>query len=281
MPSKKSLTRKTWPICRGILVRNRLFTQSELVAIRRLIRSHPHWGRTRVSQAVCELLSWRQPNGRPKERACRVALVHFERRGLLKLPRKLLQRGGRPPIFGNLRLRPSIPELTAMPRVIQCNLVDNHPSSRLWNSLIGSFHYLGVATPVGRLLRYLVYGDGELIAAISFTECAWKLALRDAILAAAGLDIVDLHNRLIANNRFLVLPNVRVPNLASRTLAAALNVARHDWIERFEVEPLVAETFVDPRRFEGTCYRAANWVVAGSTRGFAKRGACHVQRKCP
>lgn len=273
--------RKHWPICKGTVLRNRLFTQQDLVLIRRMIAQHPGWGRTKLSTTIAETLNWRQSNGRLKDRACRVALVRLESFGLLKLPRKQVENGGKPPAV--LRDPPEQAKqcVDQMPREIRCALVKDRAEANLWNNLIGHFHYLGVATPVGRLLRYLIYGDDSLLGAISFGEPAWNIRIRNSLLDEVGLDATERAKSLVGNNRYLILPNVRVPNLASRVLAESLRTMRNDWADRYSVSPLVVETFVDPRRFEGTCYRAANWLHIGNTKGFAKRGDCHSNRQAP
>ncbi len=134
---------------------------------------------------------------------------------------------------------------------------------------------------MGRLVRYLVVGDDELLGAISFGECAWNLGVRNQVLESVGISPADIPNAVIGNNRFLILPSVRVPNLASRVLGLSSRNAQRDWTERYGRSPLVAETFVDPRRYEGTCYRAANWLFIGATKGFAKSGARHIHEGAP
>jgi hypothetical protein len=168
-----------------------------------------------------------------------------------------------------------------MPTAIVCRLVSNGEDSRLWNSLIAEHHYLGLATPVGRVIRYLVIGDDELLGAISFGECSWNIAARNRLLEAVDIKQADIPNAVIGNNRFLILPTVRVPNLASRILGVSSRRVQKDWAARYGSTPVVAETFVDPRRYEGTCYRAANWLFIGATKGFAKSGDRHIREGAP
>jgi hypothetical protein len=270
-----------WPNCCGIIVRNRLFSQQDLVIIRRLIRRHPQWGRTRISERVCEALLWHQTNGRLKDRACRVALVRLEKLGFLRLPKRIKKTGGKPPSASVTTCELIFTPQMTMPREVRCVLVNSRPQSRLWNSLIAQFHYLGLPTPVGRILRYLVYGDERLVAAISFSECAWNLQIRDVMLDAIGIKKAERREVTVGNNRFLILPGVQIRNLASRVLAESVRVMRTDWQEKYTSSPLIVETFVDPRRFEGVCYRAANWIFVGSTKGYSKRGACHTRSQAP
>ena len=256
--------------------------QADMVLIRNLLRKHPSWGRTRLSQEICRALNWEQANGRLKERACRVVLRRLETLGFLELPERLVNNGGRPPSRVVTTIDPSPTQnLTAMPVDLVLQIVDSAPDARLWNSLVAQHHYLGLATPVGRLLRYLVFGDAQLVGAISFSEGAWRIAARDSLLEDVGISKSRVGDAVVGNNRFLILPNVSVPNLASRILSIALRRLRCDWAMRYACVPEVVETFVDPTRFAGTCYRAANWLPIASTKGFAKRGSHHTNPKAP
>jgi hypothetical protein len=126
-----------------------------------------------------------------------------------------------------------------------------------------------------------VYGDGVLVAALSFTEPAWKVACRDRILMKSQIANEAPRSATVNNARFLILPWVRIPNLASKILTLALTQMAHHWKEKFGVAPKVCETFVDPEKFHGTCYLAANWLFIGRTRGFAKRGSSHRPEDAP
>lgn len=274
--------RRTWPRCPCITIRGRCFKQRDLVLIRKVIRDHPTWGRTKLSEQICERLGWHQANRRVKDRACRVALLRLELLGYLELPARLLDRGGRPPLVPAETIHSEVTiAVTRMPVQLETRLVETRAQSRLWNALIAWHHYLGLATPVGRLIRYLIFGDGQLLAAISFSECAWNVQSRNNVLREIGFSDLDVRNVVIGNNRFLILPSVRVPNLASRILAQSLRQVCVDWADRFKSEPLVAETFVDPKQFLGTCYLAANWIQVGIMKGYAKRGASHANRRAP
>lgn len=272
--------RVTWPRTDGILVRCRMFLQSDLVLIRKLIRDHPSWGRTKLSEEVCRSLDWRQDNGRLKDRACRVALLKLERSSFLQLPPRKLERGGQPP----RQLKPvGICEVnvTKMPMQIRFDQVQSPAESRLWNGLIAQYHYLGLATPVGRLIRYLVFGDDNPVAAISFADPAWSLTDRDRLLRDFGASKEAIRSTVVSNNRFLILPHIQVRNLASRILALSTRQLVLDWSAKFGNTPDFIETFVDPTRFEGTCYRAANWTLIGETKGYTKKGATHKNQRAP
>lgn len=150
-----------------------------------------------------------------------------------------------------------------------------------WDTLMRAHHYLGLTALVGRSLRYVAEVDGRWLALLGWASPALKCASRDAWIGwPPTLQWQRL--ALIANNsRFLILPGVRVKNLASRILG--LNLARlsQDWLDMHGHRLLLAETFIDPARFAGTCYRAANWTELGSTRGFAKSNATYTEHGTP
>jgi len=150
-----------------------------------------------------------------------------------------------------------------------------------WDTLMRAHHYLGLTALVGRSLRYVAEVDGRWLALLGWASPALKCASRDAWVGwSPTLQWQRL--ALIANNsRFLILPGVRVKNLASRILG--LNLARlsQDWLGMHGHRLLLAETFIDPARFAGTCYRAANWIELGSTRGFAKSNATYTEHGTP
>ncbi len=131
-------------------------------------------------------------------------------------------------------------------------------------------HYLGALAKIGRTLWYVATWKGQWVALLSFSAAAWKCAARDRWI---GWDFRHQYDRLhlIANNsRFLILPEHHYPNLASRVLSLCERRLRRDWPQRFGYPLLLLETFVDPRRFRGTLYRASNWLHVGETRGFRR-----------
>jgi hypothetical protein len=153
--------------------------------------------------------------------------------------------------------------------------VDTPGDSSLWNELIERYHYLKYKPLPGAQIRYLLFHGSHLLAALGFSAAAWKVAPRDQFI---GWDHwqrrCNLH-RIANNSRFLILPWVKVRNLASCILAAAAKRLGHDWMERYGYEPVLLETFVERARFRGTCYRAANWIYVGETQGRGKLDRQH------
>jgi hypothetical protein len=144
------------------------------------------------------------------------------------------------------------------------------PEEARFQALMDAHHYLGALPKIGHTLWYVATWQGQWLALLSFSAAAWKCAARDAWI---GWDFRHQYDRLhlIANNsRFLILPEHHYPNLASRVLARCERRLAADWRARFGYPLLLLETFVDPRYFHGTLYRAANWHYVGDTRGFRR-----------
>ena len=258
----------------------RLFTAEELARISRLIAGPQKPNRAQLSRLVCDELRWFRPDGRRKDMACRVAMLRMHRDGLITLPE---------PLKGNCNGRIS-PKSTAAcdPRdqlerpagdfgELQFRIVKTRADSVVWNELIHRYHYLGYKPLPGAQLRYLVSGGGHLLAALGFGASAWSVAPRDKFIGwTAGQRKLNLQF-VINNARFLVLPWVKSPNLASRILGGVVKRVAADWRERYKYAPVLLETFVEKERFRGTCYRAANWILTGQTQG---RGKLDRHKQC-
>ncbi len=256
----------------------REFTGSELERIQALIAENPSLNRAALSRLVCDALGWRRANGGRKDMSCRVAMLRMERDGLLRLPPP--ERGN-----GNGRNRPRLtaasdpgePITSGAGALGELSLrsVATARQSALWNELIERYHYLGYKPLPGAQLRYMVFAGSELLALLGFGAAAWKVAPRDHFIGWSVEQRVENLQRVVNNARFLILPWVRSRNLASRVLAVATRRLPQEWLQRYGYQPLLLETFVDRTRFEGTCYRAANWLRVGQTRGRGKLDRQH------
>jgi hypothetical protein len=254
------------------------FTTDQIDQIRRLIASDPARNRAQLSRLVCDKLRWLRPDGRRKDMSCRVAMLRMERDGLVTLP---------PPEKGNGNGR-NRPRLTAAsdPRKpirlpahglgqLRLRPVDTPQDSALWNELIERYHYLGYKPLPGAQIRYLIFNDTHLLAALGFGAAAWKVAPRDRFIGWNDQQRGRNLHGIVNNARFLILPWVTARNLASRILAAAAKRLPHDWESRYGYQPVLLETFVERDRFRGTCYRAANWIHVGQTQGRGKLDRHH------
>jgi hypothetical protein len=235
-----------------------------------------------LAATVCELLGWQRASGRVKARECREWLEKLASEGRLVLPAK---RQGRP-----------IGSKTSVPRTSAGNFRDAVTGSvrdvapvvvepvvdaagrRRFRELIGRYHYLGHAVAYGAQIRYLVVGSrpaSEVLACLQFSSASWRMAARDHWI---GWDDATRRRnlvRVVSNSRFLILPWVRVRNLASTILSLATSRLGADWRERYGIEPLLVETLVDESRFWGGCYRASSWLELGTTTGRGRMDRHH------
>lgn len=254
-------------------IRGRHVGPNDLFDIRTIITDNWASGRTAISRILCERWDWRQPNGQLKEMACRALLLALEAKGEFELPprqkesfraprrtdRKIFcvdtsPLEGRVTDFGSLKI----------------TMVRQTPDEALWDHLVDNHHYLGRPWIVGASLKHLVYLDGRLAACIGWGSAAWKVGCRDTFIGwDARIRATNLH-KVVNNVRFLILPWVRVEHLASKALAANLRVLSRDWRRFYSQEIALAETFVDTERYQGTCYKAANWSLIGVTKGRGK-----------
>ena len=255
-----------------MVIQGRIITADEIGLIRGLMVEHRDWGRTRLSEELCRRWDWGNAQGRIKDMAARTLLLKLERRGFIELPARERPssnefRNCRVPVVDHAGepIRGRLSDLEALSvRVLAPRSTD----LRLFKSLLERYHYLGHRNTVGENLRYLI-GDrqGRPVACALFGSAAWKCADRDAFLgwdrAARERNLPGLTN----NTRFLVLPWVSVPHLASHVLGRIARRIRGDWQGKYGHPVHALETFVDRGRFRGTCYRAANWLRLGATRG--------------
>jgi hypothetical protein len=254
--------------------RGRTITAADVVFIRELIAAHPQVGRSELSRKLCEAWNWKQANGALRDMVCRGLLLELERAGEIQLPpirfrppNPLRERARPEPVIPDNRpVRGPLREL----QPLEIKPVRRSEQEPLFNSLMEQYHYLGYEQPVGEHLKYLVKARGQVIACLAWSSAPRHLGSRDRFI---GWDPQarrrNIH--LIAyNTRFLILPWVQVPHLASHILGRMAQQTPRDW-ERVYAHPIyLLETFVDPEKFRGTCYRAANWVVLGPTTGRGK-----------
>ena len=251
----------------------REYTAAELVIIREIIADRErNPTRSAISRAVCARLDLRQANGKLKDVSCRVALKRMHEDGLIELP---------PPQDGPPRR--VTPELTSASargepivgsagdlEAVHLRRVNSKADSRLWNELVARYHYLGYRRLVGAQLRYLALDGDRLLGLLGFGASAWKVGPRDEFIGWTESER-KAHLHLVVNNaRFLILPWVRVKNLASHLLSLAAKKLVDDWLRIYNYQPVLLETFVD-ECFLGTSYRAANWIFLGQTTGRGKK----------
>lgn len=252
----------------------RPFGAQILECVRQQIRSAAGANRTEITRRVCRQLGWVNRGGRLALMSGRVALLKLHRAGLICLP---------PPRNGNGNGRCYEPDRAlARPEPVHCPLRDLQPliwelvqapeQSRLWNSLIEQYHYLGHENLPGAQLRYLFYSQHRaLLGVMGFGAAAWKVAPRDRWIGWKGEQRRYGLDLIVNQARFLILPWVGVPHLAGHALRECLQRLPEDFEQRYGWQPVLVETFVESR-FGGNCYRAASWIGLGQTQGRGKKG---------
>jgi hypothetical protein len=238
--------------------------------------------RRQLARGLCEQMGWRAANGKLKETACRKALVALHRHGVIALPEAKAPSAVQGPKAPGSAPAVAVAEVTGSLEAlgeIELQVVGSRYSKRFrtWKALMERYHYLGSGPLCGAQVRYLLWSSRYgYLGGLSFSGAVWALQARDAYIGwTEGARRANLP-RVICNSRFLIVPTVRVPNLASYVLGQCARRIAVDWKGRYGVEPVLLETFVDPRRFGAVSYRAANWVHVGRSRGrFGARGeAC-------
>ncbi len=235
--------------------------------------------RTDLYRAVCDAWKWKQANGSPAIYACSDLLRQLEKRGFLELPPAAQGQSPRRRWFASLPLPVDLIPLVGLEvrdpdaDLRQVRVRPIQPEERLgWRVYMQRYHRLGDRPMVGEHLLYAAFVEDELVALLGWAAAAFRAPLREAYV---GWDEATKRRRLhlVANNiRFLLLPWVKVRNLASKILAMNLRRLASDWESAWNHPVVLAETFVDTSRYRGTCYRAANWVHLGATAGRSKRG---------
>lgn len=268
-----------------LFIQGRSLFPKDLESVRQLIACNPSWSRRKLSQQLCRQWDWYNAKGQMKDMACRSMMLKLDKLGHLTLP-------PRRQIPVNRMLQKAIPEIPHDTTPIICplqeiqklNVINVWQSPHyddLFSSLMKQYHYLSYKGVVGENMKYLVRDRHErIVACLLFGSSAWRVESRDKFI---GWDDRTRQQQLmfITNNmRFLILPWVRIDNLASHILGLISRRINQDWQTRYGHEVFLLETFVEKDRFTGTCYKAANWVCVGSTKG-RTRNDKHTRIKAP
>jgi hypothetical protein len=260
--------------------RGRGVTDTDIAFIRELRAAHPRASRRALSLKLCAAWNWVQPNGAPRDMVCRGLLLALQRAGHIELPTPRYhrpipsaRRNGRDPV--DVERTPVVGGLGAL-QPLEFRQVRRTPQEALFNHLIAQHHYLGYTQPVGEHLKYLVYAGERPIAGLAWSSAPRHLGARDRFIGWSQEARRQNIRFLAYNTRFLILPWVAVEHLASHILGRIARVLPQDWAQVYGHPVHFLETFIDPQRFKGTCYRAANWIVLGRTTG---RGKADQTRK--
>ncbi len=264
-----------------LYLQGRRLTLDDIQFVRDLLSSHPDWSRTHLSKELCMHWNWRRETGALKDIACRSLLRRLEQLGHIQLPKGLHQNSSpaRRKIEQRvLHCKEAINSNLKELYPIELQLVERGFELNLFKYLISTHHYLGWSGTVGENLKYLFFDNQErVLGCLMFGAGAWKVKPRDDFIGwSRGLRESNL-SMVVNNNRFLILPWVKVPHLASHILSRVCRRVNRDWQEKYNHAVYLVETFVEKGRFQGTCYKASNWIHVGQTQG---RGKLDVKMQC-
>jgi len=249
------------------------FSPGELERIRAII-AQGQACRSQLARQVCQEFAWLNAQGRHKEMSCKVALLRMERVGLLVLPPPRARNGnGKKQLLAQNLLAFEQTPLTLPAHQLHplsLALARTRPERLLYRQMMAQHHYLGYCPMAGAQLRYLLFNGSRLLGGLGFGASAWSLADRDRFIGWSSSQRQRNLHLVLNNHRFLLLPWVRSPNLASRALGLVCRRLADDWLSHYGYRPVLLETFVQRPRFPGTAYRAANWRCVGLTKGRGK-----------
>lgn len=253
----------------------RIFQPEELEQICQTVECFPRLTRTELARTLCEHLDWRTATGSAKLDACQKLLEKLEKQGRVRLPAKRVYRPRRedarrvhscetqPGAALDARLR----ELGA----VCLEVVSGRARTRLWNEYVDRYHYLGFRRPFGCTVRYFVGSEQGLVGCVLLAGAAHSVACRDRWIGWDEGQRLRQLPYVVNNTRFLIFPWIQVPHLASHVLGQVARRVRSDWQHLWGYPPVLLETFVDPTRYRGTCYRAAGWIELGLSSGEGRR----------
>jgi predicted Zn-dependent protease with MMP-like domain len=267
----------------GLVFGGRMFAASEIAVIGEVVASCRGLSRKELANTVSELLDWRRANGSLKGPECLQLLERLQERGVLGLPAKRQTRpAGSATSIPRTRSGEAGATLSGPLEVVgpvSVERVAGAAERQRFREWIDRHHPLGYKVPFGAHLEYLIRIQRPVPAVagcLQFSSAAWRIKARDRWIGWDDSARARHLQQVVNNSRFLVMPWVRIKNLASAALAQALRCLPADWQAQYGVAPLLVETFVDAARYSGVCYRAANWVEIGQTSGRGRTDRQHL-----
>jgi len=260
------------------IIHKKEITDTDIKMIEQIIKENPTWHRTKISQELCKIWNWRTYNGQYKDMSCREMLRRLAGRGIIELPESKRQRGKS---IENIKqnenqlevefnreegreIRSKLGEI----KPIQIEVINKGKRKELYSRLLSEYHYLGYKRHVGEHMKYLILDRGSNpISCLLFGSAALTITERDKYIGWSTEKRRSNLHYVTNNMRFLILPWIRIKNLASYILSQISRRIVGDWIERYNHPIYLIETFVDGERYQGTCYKASNWIRVGQTKG--------------
>ncbi len=259
--------------------RGKTVTAEDAAFIQQLIDDNPIDSRRRLSVKLCQAWNWTQANGALRDMVCRGLMLSLHRSGHIKLPPKKVVPNNplakrRAPEKITIDQSPIEGKLSCL-KPLEFKQVRRTRAEKLFNSLLAQYHYLGYTQPVGEHLKYIVYAQKRPIGCLSFSSAPRHIGCRDRFIGWSSSERKTNLHLMAYNSRFLLLPWVCVPHLASHILGRISRMLAKDWQTVYSHPVYYMETFVDKDRFAGTCYKAANWIYLGDTTGRGKDDKTH------
>jgi hypothetical protein len=264
--------------CGAVVVCGREFSADLIERIAVAVRDHPEWRRAEVARQVCRWLNWRDGQGRLRVMSCRASLLRLQERGVLRLPATRRRVGARCRAPVSVRLETARIGPCLVDQLQRLELVavrGRNQQARQWTELVRRDHPLHDARLCGAQLRYLIVSEHGIVGALGFSSAALHLKARDRWIGWTVEQRRAHRHRVVCNARFVIVPTVRVKNLASRVLAMAAARLPADWERAYGYRPVLLETYVECCRYRAVSYRAANWVQVGHTRGRGRQDRKH------
>lgn len=258
----------------------RTFTKQEIEEIAETVKAFPKLSQTTLTETLCEHLGWFTATGRYKKDACLKLLKKIEAAGTINLPPRRTR-----PKSPTAKAKNDFSKTLSTPQPLHCKLKTARPISvepatsrkevELWNHYVGQYHYLGYKRPFGCFIRYFARSaNGEILACALFAGAAKSISARDDWIGWNSTQRLRNLPWVINNSRFVIMPWVKIPHLASHVLGQIRRRIASDWFTIWGYRPLLIESFVDPEKYGGTCYKASNWHLVGQTtgEGLARKG---------
>ena len=258
------------------------FSEQTITRINRVMEQNDSISRSALSRLICGWLKWRSSNGKLKEMSCRLALGVLEKKGLIHLNQNIPAR----PVKNSAKAKIKNSGISC--QTISCEFSElgaielikvtkrDKTLSKFWNEIMDTYHYLGAGPLCGAQIRYLIYCQAKgYLGGLAFSAAAWRLGSRDSWIGWSEESRRKNLQLVVSNSRFLIVPSVKVTNLASHVLAHCAGRLRQDWMDIYGYEPVLLESFVEQGRFSGTSYQAANWIKVGETSGRGRQDKNH------
>jgi len=246
-------------------------TEEKIAEINELIKAKPEWNRSKLSQELCKMWEWIGENGQLKDISCRDVLRVLDAAGKIKLPKRRTHghtKGGADDVVLMLHDTTQIEEPLSLLKPLSLEVVVGKSNLMEFKSYVAQHHYLGYDRNIGENIKYFVRdGQGRILSCLMFGSAAWKCEGRDTFIGWSNDKRREKLRYITNNSRYLIFPWVKVPHLASHILSLVCRQISKDWVNKYGHPLYMLETFVERERFQGTCYKAANWIHVGKTTG--------------